>query len=180
MRGFFCFMLILLIGKKLFLFYLIDFQLLITTTPKIIWNIRNYSYHCFMKISKNQNTQSEPTKSELEILQVLWEFGPSTARFVNDHLNKEKRQVIYMSTLKLMQIMVEKALLKKDASQMTHIYEAAIEEGKTKGYLLDRVVDNIFNGSAGDLMMQLLGNKKMSEKEMEEFKELIRKLDQKD
>src|ERR1700748_799812 len=118
-------------------------------------------------IKKEKDNNPEPTKSELEILQVLWEFGPSTARFVNDHLNKEKRQVIYMSTLKLMQIMVEKAFLKKDASQMTHIYEAAIEEGKTKGYLLDRVVDNMFNGSAGNLMMQLLGNKKISAEEME-------------
>jgi len=133
-----------------------------------------------MKKEKNQiNTTSEPTKSELEILQVLWEFGPSTARFVNDHLNKEKRAVIYMSTLKLMQIMVDKALLTKDASQMTHIYKAAVEEGKTKGYLLDRVVDNLFNGSASSLMMQLLGNKKMSPEEMEEFKELIKKMDEK-
>src|ERR1700748_2157475 len=132
-----------------------------------------------MKLSKKQNTvPSEPTKSELEILQVLWEFGPSTARFVNDHLNKEKRQVIYMSTLKLMQIMIEKGLLKKDASQMTHVYQAAVEEGKTKGYLLDRVVDNLFNGSASNLMMQLLGNKKISADEMAEFKELIKKLDQ--
>src|SRR5258708_25198394 len=123
-----------------------------------------------MKKPKSQNNvPSEPTKSELEILQVLWEFGPSTARFVNDHLNKEKRPVIYMSTLKLMQIMVEKGLLKKDASQMTHIYRAAVEEGKTKGMLLDRVVDNLFNGSAGSLMMQLLGNKKISTEEMEEF-----------
>jgi len=122
---------------------------------------------------------SEPTKSELEILQVLWQFGPSTARFVNDHLNKEKRAVIYMSTLKLMQIMVEKGLLKKDASQMTHIYQAAVEEGKTKGYLLDRVVDNLFNGSASNLMMQLMGNKKLTAEEMEEFKELIKKIDQK-
>ncbi len=122
---------------------------------------------------------SEPTKSELEILQVLWEFGPSTARFVNDNLNREKRQVIYMSTLKLMQIMVEKGLLKKDSSQMTHIYQAAVEEGKTKGFLLDRVVDNLFNGSASSLMMQLLGNKKMSAEDMEEFKELIKKIDQK-
>ena len=134
-----------------------------------------------MKISKSQkNAVSEPTKSELEILQVLWEFGPSTARFVNDHLNKETRPVIYMSTLKLMQIMVEKALLKKDASQMTHVYRAAVEEGKTKGILLDKVVDTLFNGSAGSLMMQLLGNKKISPKEMEEFKELIKKIDQKD
>ncbi|HWZ02004.1 MAG TPA: BlaI/MecI/CopY family transcriptional regulator, partial [Mucilaginibacter sp.] len=101
------------------------------------------------------------------------------ARFVNDHLNKEKRAVIYMSTLKLMQIMVEKGLLKKDASQMTHIYQAAVEEGKTKGYLLDRVVDNLFNGSASNLMMQLMGNKKLTAEEMEEFKELIKKIDQK-
>jgi len=134
-----------------------------------------------MKKSKDQNSSlSEPTKSELEILQVLWEFGPSTARFVNDYINKEKRPVIYMSTLKLMQIMVEKSLLEKDSSQMTHIYKAAVEEGKTKGFLMDRVVDNLFNGSASNLMMQLLGNKKISPKEMEEFKELIKKIDQKD
>src|ERR1700761_6228902 len=133
-----------------------------------------------MKSSKkDKNTSSEPTKSELEILQVLWQFGPSTARFVNDHLNKEKREVIYMSTLKLMQIMVEKAFLTKDESQMRHIYKAAVEEGKTKGMLLDRVVDNLFNGSASSLMMQLLGNKKMSPEEMEEFKELIKKIDEK-
>jgi BlaI family penicillinase repressor len=130
------------------------------------------------KLKSQNNLPSEPTKSELEILQVLWEFGPSTARFVNDHLNREKRQVIYMSTLKLMQIMLEKGLLKKDASQMTHVYEAAVEENKTKGYLLDRVVDNLFNGSAGSLMMQLLGNKKISPEEIEEVRELIKKLDQ--
>jgi BlaI family penicillinase repressor len=129
------------------------------------------------KSKSHDNIPSEPTKSELEILQVLWQFGPSTARFVNDHLNKEKRQVIYMSTLKLMQIMLEKGLLKKDASQMTHVYQAAVEEGKTKGYLLDRVVDNLFNGSASSLMMQLMGDKKLTAEEMEEFKELIKKMD---
>ena len=128
---------------------------------------------------KEKSTSSEPTRSELEILQVLWQNGPSTARFVNDYLNKEKREVIYMSTLKLMQIMVEKGFLKKDESQMKHIYWAAVEEGKTKGFLLDKVVDNLFNGSAGSLMMQLLGNKKISPQEMEEFKELIKKIDEK-
>ena len=129
-------------------------------------------------IKKEKDNNPEPTKSELEILQVLWQFGPSTARFVNDHLNKEKREVIYMSTLKLMQIMVEKGFLKKDESQMRHIYRAAVEEGKTKGFLLDKVVDNLFNGSAGSLMMQLLGNKKLSPQDMEEFKELIKKIEQ--
>jgi len=133
-----------------------------------------------MKSSKKQNTfPSEPTKSELEILQVLWQYGPSTVRFVNDQLNEQKREVNYMSTQKLMLIMLDKGFVTKDASQMTHVYKAVADEGKTKGYLLDRVVDNLFNGSASSLMMQLLGNKKMSAEELEEFKELIKKIDQK-
>jgi predicted transcriptional regulator len=131
------------------------------------------------KFKSQNNSQFEPTKSELEILQVLWEFGPSTVRFVNDRLNEQKREVNYMSTQKLMLIMLDKGFVTKDASQMTHIYKAAADEGKTKGYLLGRVVDNLFNGSAGSLMMQLLGDKKMSPEEMEEFKELIKKIDQK-
>ena len=80
--------------------------------------------------------QSEPTKSELEILQVLWQFGPSTVRFVNDQLNEQKRAVQYTSTLKLMQIMTEKGMLVSDKTQMKHVYSPAIEEKKTKGFLL--------------------------------------------
>ena len=134
-----------------------------------------------MKKFKSQNNiPSEPTKSELEILQVLWEFGPSTVRFVNDKLNEQKREVNYMSTQKLMLIMLDKGFVTKDVSQMTHVYQATADEDKTKGQMLDRVVDNLFNGSASNLMMQLMGNKKLSPKEMEEFKELIKKLDQKD
>ena len=130
------------------------------------------------KLKSQNNIPSEPTKSELEILQVLWEFGPSTVRFVNDQLNEQKREVNYMSTQKLMLIMLDKGFVTKDASQMTHVYQATADEDKTKGQMLDRVVDNLFNGSASNLMMQLMGNKKLTAKEMEEFKELIKKLDQ--
>ncbi|HEX3384424.1 MAG TPA: BlaI/MecI/CopY family transcriptional regulator, partial [Mucilaginibacter sp.] len=110
------------------------------------------------KSKSKSNLSSEPTKSELEILQVLWEFGPSTVRFVNDKLNEQKREVNYMSTQKLMLIMLDKGFVTKDASQMTHVYKAAADESQTKGFLLDRVVNNLFNGSASSLMMQLLGN----------------------
>ena len=131
-----------------------------------------------MKISKKENSNGqEPTRSELEILQVLWENGPSTVRFVNDQLNEQKREVQYTSTLKLMQIMVEKGLLIRDESQMKHVYSAAAEENKTKSLLLDRFVDTLYNGSASSLMMQLLGNKKTSKKEIEQIKELLRKMD---
>jgi BlaI family penicillinase repressor len=130
-----------------------------------------------MKEIKQENTLPEPTRSELEILQVLWQHGPSTVRFVNDHLNEQKREVQYTSTLKLMQIMAEKGLLKRDESQMKHIYSAAEEERKTKGILLDRFVNTMYNGSASDLLMHLLGNKKTSKKEIEAIKEMIKKLD---
>ena len=131
-----------------------------------------------MKAGKKDSSHIEPTRSELEILQVIWKFGPSTVLFVNDHLNEQKREVQYTSTLKLMQIMVEKGLLVRDDSQMKHVYRPAAEESKTKGFLLDKFVDTMYNGSASSLMMQLLGNKKTSKKEMDAIKELIKKMDQ--
>ena len=131
-------------------------------------------------MSKDKIPLPEPTKSELEILQVLWSQGPSTVRSVNSLLNEQKREVQYTSTLKLMQIMAEKGLLKRDESQMKHVYAAAVEETKTKALLLDRFVGTIFNGSPSSLMLQLLGNKKTSKKELEKIRELIQKLDPKE
>src|SRR5215211_3362993 len=107
-----------------------------------------------MKPKKSSQQPVEPTRSELEILQVLWQNGPSTVRFVNDRLNEQKREVQYTSTLKLMQIMVEKGLLNRDDSQMKHVYSTAAEESKTKNILLEKFVDTLYNGSATSLMMQ--------------------------
>ena len=140
--------------------------------------VRKVSYLYSMKPEKkDDNRKIEPTKSELEILQVLWQHGPSNVRFVNNQLNKEKRAVQYTSTLKLMQIMVEKGILKRDESNMKHVYSAALEEQKTKSFLLDRFIDTMYNGSKSNLLMQLLGNKKTSKKELLAIKELLNKLD---
>ncbi|MBS1574099.1 MAG: BlaI/MecI/CopY family transcriptional regulator [Bacteroidetes bacterium] len=126
---------------------------------------------------KKEKGNIEPTKSELEILQILWQHGPSTVRFVNDELNNQKREVNYTSTLKLMQIMTEKGILVRDETNMKHVYAPAHPEEKIKGQLLNRFVDSLYNGSASSLMQQLLGNKKTSQKEIDEIKELIHKLD---
>jgi len=123
-----------------------------------------------------RNMIPEPTKAELEILQVLWEFGPSTVRLVNDKLN-EQRDVNYTSTLKQMQIMAEKGILKRDESQMKHIYIPVEAEEKTKGLLLDRFVNTLYKGSATSLMMQLMGNEKTSKEDIEAMKDLLDKLD---
>ena len=131
-----------------------------------------------MKVNKGDTGGIEPTRSELEILQVIWKHGPSTVRFVNDHLNERKREVQYTSTLKLMQIMVEKGLLMRDDSQMKHVYRPAADESKTKSFLLNKFVETMYDGSASSLMMQLLGNKNTSKKELDAIKEMIRKMDQ--
>ena len=123
--------------------------------------------------------QNEPTKSELEILQLLWQFGPSKVRFVNDQLNEQKRSVQYSSTLKLMQIMVEKNLLEADKSEMKHIYKPIVEEKKTKNLLLEKFVDNMYNGSSSSLMMQLLGNKRTTKVELDQIREMLNNLEEK-
>jgi len=125
---------------------------------------------------KEQNKPLEPTKSELEILQVLWEIGPATVRDVNNELLKQK-DVNYTTTLKFMQIMTDKGLLQRDESQMKHVYRVAEDEQKTKAHLLDKFVDSMYKGSASKLVMQLIGNKKTSAQELQEIKDLLKNLE---
>jgi predicted transcriptional regulator len=112
----------------------------------------------------------------LEILQVLWELGPSTVRSVHDELLKQK-DVNYTTTLKLMQIMSEKGLLNRDESKMKHIYSVAEDEQKTKAHLLDKFVNTMYKGSASKLVMQLLGNKQSSKEELKEIRDILKKLE---
>jgi BlaI family penicillinase repressor len=126
---------------------------------------------------QGQSEVTEPTRAQLEILQVLWRNGPSTVRFVNDRLNQQKQALSYTSTLKLMQIMHEKGMLKRDESSMTHVYSATLEEQKTKGVVLKKFVDAMYNGSVKNLMLELLGNEKTTNKEWDTIKELLTKLD---
>jgi len=123
-------------------------------------------------VKDDEIKKTEPTKAELEILQVLWQHGPSTVRFVNDKLN-EQRDVNYTSTLKLMQIMAEKGSLKRDESQMKHIYHVAEAKEKTQHQLLNRFVDSVYQGSASKLVMQLLGNKKASKEELDSIRKML-------
>ena len=123
-----------------------------------------------------QNKKSEPTKAELEILHVLWAKGPSTVRFVHDQLSQQ-RPIQYTSILKLMQIMTEKGILKRDESQMKHVYQAVEGEQKTKDHLLNRFVESVYQGATGQLVMQLLGNKKPSKDELASIRRILDQFD---
>lgn len=123
-----------------------------------------------------QSNFQRPTEAELEILQVLWTSGPSTVRQINDTL-QIKREVGYTTTLKLLQIMAQKNLVVVDKRQRTHIYEACIEQEVTQKQLVDQLLDAAFGGSAKMLVMQALGNKKTSQKELDEIKKMIERLE---
>jgi len=129
-----------------------------------------------MKRSKKQQPETAPTKSELDVLQVLWTYGPSTVRFVHEKLNTQKDPVQYTSTLKLMQVMTEKGMLSRDESSMKHVYQAILEEEKTKGSMLGRFLDTMYNGSVSNLVLALLDNEKTSQKELQLLKEVAKKL----
>lgn len=129
-----------------------------------------------MMLNKDIAKETVPTKTEMDVLQILWQYGPSTVRFVHDKLNEQKEIVQYTSTLKLMQVMKEKGMLERDETNMRHIYSAAVAEDKVKGNLLGRFVDSMYNGSPSSLMMALLDNDKTSGEELQKIKEMLNQM----
>ncbi|ACU03359.1 MULTISPECIES: BlaI/MecI/CopY family transcriptional regulator [Pedobacter] len=117
----------------------------------------------------------KPTESELEILQILWEKGDCTVRDVHEVLEKNK-DAGYTTTLKLMQIMHEKGLVARDTSAKTHIYSALINQQKTQQHLVNKMIDNVFNGSAARMVIQALGNHKASKDEIDSIKKYLDEL----
>lgn len=114
----------------------------------------------------------KPTESELEILQVLWMKGLATVREVHEELLKTK-DVGYTTTLKLMQIMHEKGLVRRDESMRTHVYQAAVNKEKTQKHLLSKMIDTLFGGSSTQLVLQALGEGKASAAEIEQIQTLL-------
>jgi len=117
------------------------------------------------------NHNIKPTEGEMEILQVLWQNGQATVREVHEALNKKDSG--YTTTLKLMQIMHEKGMVERDTNQKTHIYKALVSQDKTEKQLVNKMIDNVFNGSAARLVMQALGNHSASADEIEEIKKYL-------
>ena len=122
----------------------------------------------------------KPTESELEILQILWQKGEATVREVHEELSRTK-DAGYTTTLKLMQIMNEKGIVKRDDSMRTHIYRAAVNKERTQKHLLGKMIDSLFGGSPSQLVIQALGNEshKTSPEEIEKIQALLDNLKKK-
>lgn len=120
----------------------------------------------------------KPTEGELEILQVLWKYGPCSVKKVNEIIS-ERKEVGYTTSLKMLQIMVEKGLASREAEGKIHLYKAAIKESFVKKRYLRNMIDQVFEGSPMDLVLQTLGNYKASSREIKELKDMIKQLENK-
>ena len=117
-----------------------------------------------------------PTDGELAILRVLWEHGPCTVRQVLER-QQDQRGTGYTTTLKLMQIMFEKGLLQRDESGHAHVYRAVISRARTQRRIISRVLDQVFEGSAQQLVLQALSARKSTPEELAEIRSLLDELE---
>jgi BlaI family penicillinase repressor len=121
-------------------------------------------------------TPPRPTDAELEILNILYRRGPSTVREVHQELNKT-RPLVYTTVLKMMQIMADKGLLRRDETARAHLYEASLTQDQTQRSLVADLMQRAFEGSASKLVMQALSGKKTSAKELAVIKQLLKELE---
>lgn len=117
-----------------------------------------------------------PTDAELSILRVLWERGPSTVRDVTEAV-QEDRGTGYTTALKLMQIMTEKGLVRRDDRERTHIYEAVLPAEETQRQLMADLLERAFGGSAEQLVVQALSAKRASREELAQIRKLLDELE---
>ena len=117
-----------------------------------------------------RKTLPAPTEAELAILQVLWRRGPSTVREVWTDLGQKSG---YTTTLKFLQIMLEKGLVRRDARSVTHVYAAVAAEADTKRRLVRTLIDQVFAGSAADLVLRALSDHELPAAERRAIRELL-------
>ena len=127
----------------------------------------------------NKLNLTPPTASELEILQVLWQNSPQTVRYVNDELNKlyPQKEIGYTTTLKFMQLMLDKGTLTREIVERSHIYRPSVSEETTQAQLLRGFVDTTFRGSSASLVMRALGNGSATPEDLAKIKAMIAEME---
>lgn len=123
-----------------------------------------------------RHTPPMPTESELQILSVLWDRGPSTVRQVHGMVIKHRR-VGYTTVLKLLQIMLGKGLVARDETERSHVYRTSAPRSKTRRRLARALIDTAFSGSAKTLVIEALGTRRPSADELAEIRKMLDELE---
>lgn len=119
-----------------------------------------------------RNQPPKPTNAELEILTALWSIGPATVREVYDAICR-RRPAQYSTTLKFMQIMANKGLLRRDEKQRAHVYEPVKSREWTQRQLASDLLERAFGGSPKALLVGALSARKASKEELAEIRRLL-------
>ena len=127
-----------------------------------------------MARNQNKHRLPSPTNTELSLLNVLWRRGPGTVRQILSRFNEDREpEAGYTTVLKMLQVMHEKGLVDRDASQRPQVYRAALREEETQRQLVTELLEKAFGGSAKKLVMQALAANKTSEKELAQIERLL-------
>jgi len=114
----------------------------------------------------------QPTDGELEILKILWETGPAELRQVCSELRKQ-RPVATTTAATMLQVMLGKGLVKRSRGERQYVWSAARGEKVTTRRMLRSFVDRVFDGSAELLMVHLLEDGQLSERDREEIRRML-------
>lgn len=123
-----------------------------------------------------KNVTVKATEKELEILQIVWKKGTTSVKDVHEALGGDETNG-YTTILKLMQIMHEKGLLTRQKKGKLHLYEAVPTLEKTQQQILDKMIQTVFQGSATQLVLSALGNRKSTKEDLTEIRKYLEKLE---
>ena len=118
-----------------------------------------------------------PTDVELQILRILWELGPSPVREIHSRLEAEKG-TNYSTTVKMLAVMLQKGLVKRDENARPLVYRAAITRKKAGKGMLHDLIDKVYEGSALSLVLQALSSGKATKAELSEVRRLLDRMEE--
>lgn len=118
-------------------------------------------------------------EAELQVLRALWDHGPATVREVLEHLHKQGRKVAYTTVLTFLTRLEQKGFVKSDKSDVAYVYRAAVSRNQVTRSRLKTVLDELFDGEAAPLVLQLMKTEKFSPEEIAELQKLVDQLESK-
>jgi BlaI family transcriptional regulator, penicillinase repressor len=129
-----------------------------------------------MRVRKTKSVQ--PTEVELQILRILWELGPSPVRAIHARLNAEKG-TNYSTTVKMLSVMLEKGIVRRDEAASPHIYRAVLSREKAGKRMLSDLIERVYDGAAMSLVLEALGSTTATKQELDEARRLLDRMEKK-
>ena len=120
-------------------------------------------------------SSSQPTDAELRILKALWELGPSPVRVIHETISRAK-DTNYSTTVKMLSVMLDKGLVKRDEAVRPHIWSTVKKQATTQKGMLRDLMDRVYDGTPGRMVVQALASKRATKEELDEIREMLDRL----